>query len=70
MASCRHQRCSTLIYDLAVSLIERPDGGYLGITEYASDLYHHETIKTFIDRYLDLLHTIVKDPSTRPLGLT
>jgi non-ribosomal peptide synthetase component F len=55
----------TSMYDLTVSLINRPDGGYFGIAEYAADLYHSKTIEALLAGYLDLLHTVANDPGTR-----
>jgi hypothetical protein len=56
------------MYDLTVSLIETPDGGYLGVAEYATDLYHRETIEKFLAGYVDLLHAIADDPQS-PVSL-
>ena len=52
------------IFDLSVSLIEKPSGMSCYI-EFNSDLFDRQTIQTFLDRYMNLLRSIVLDPEQR-----
>ncbi|NUR70877.1 MAG: amino acid adenylation domain-containing protein [Hamadaea sp.] len=51
----------TAMYDLTVTLTAEPDGSYLGIAEFATDLYRRATITRLIGEYQDLLREIVAD---------
>ena len=39
-------------YELTLSLVDRPDGGYLGVVEYARDLFHRATVRAVVDAFL------------------
>ncbi len=38
-------------YELTVSLVDRPDGGYLALAEYACDLFHRDTVQAVVDAF-------------------
>ncbi|MEH0974086.1 amino acid adenylation domain-containing protein [Micromonospora sp. CPCC 205546] len=59
----------TAIYDLTVTLSEEPDGGYLGLVEYSTDLFRPASIERLIRRYRHLLEQVATDPDASVGGL-
>ncbi|WP_052744892.1 non-ribosomal peptide synthetase [Micromonospora sp. HK10] len=60
----------TAMYDLTVTLTEEPDGSYLGIAEFATDIYRPATINRLIGEYQDILRAAVADQHTTVRALT
>ncbi|NUT04552.1 MAG: amino acid adenylation domain-containing protein, partial [Hamadaea sp.] len=60
----------TAMYDLTVTLTAEPDGSYLGIAEFATDLYRPATIARLIGEYQDLLRDIAADERQTVRALT
>jgi non-ribosomal peptide synthetase component F len=55
-------------FDLRWRVTEQADGGFDGRIDYAVDLFDESTVERMAEDYLDLLRTVVADP-TRPLVL-
>ncbi|MCB8913125.1 amino acid adenylation domain-containing protein [Rhodococcus rhodochrous] len=59
-------------FDLYISVSERAstdDDGMLGSIEYASDLFEHDTVERFANRYLRVLDAFVRSPHRRVDGV-
>ncbi|NUT32226.1 MAG: amino acid adenylation domain-containing protein [Hamadaea sp.] len=60
----------TAMYDLTVTLTEEPDGSYLGVAEFATDIYAPATIVRLIGEFQDILRGVADDERATVRGLT
>ncbi|MFH8470696.1 amino acid adenylation domain-containing protein [Streptomyces sp. NPDC017991] len=61
-------RTETAKFDLFFNMADLPGRGVVGLLEYASDLFDHDTAQAVVDRYLRLVRELVVEPS-RPVDL-
>ncbi len=55
--------------DLALNLVEEPQGSYLGRLQFCTDLFAGETVERLTRNFLQLLDEIVRDPQRRVLEI-
>ncbi|BCJ33896.1 hypothetical protein Athai_13990 [Actinocatenispora thailandica] len=51
--------------DLSLSLVDRADGGLVGLAEYATDVFDAATVEAVVSRWARVLRQVVADPGTR-----